>query len=134
MQLPTALTPLRVLVVDDYPDAAQMSCEVLRVMGHTCVEATSGESALAIARTFAPDLVILDIGLPDISGYELAPRVRALAGDRPIVIAALTGWGAPADLASARAAGFDHHVVKPTTLTKLAEIVAFAMKKRPASA
>jgi CheY-like chemotaxis protein len=117
---------VRVLVVDDYPDAATMSCEVLRVMGHTCAEATSGESALAMARAFEPDLVILDIGLPDISGYELAPRVRALAGDRRIIIAALTGWGAPADVESARAAGFDHHVVKPTTMSKLSEIVAFA--------
>jgi CheY-like chemotaxis protein len=118
---------LRILVVDDYPDAALASCELLELLGHEARYALDGRSALEVmASDFHPDVVILDIGLPDISGLELAPRVRALAGDRPIVIAALTGWGQPADRERSAAAGFDRHFVKPTNLATIREIIAIA--------
>lgn len=113
----------RVLIVDDYPDAAEIACTLLSLEGHDCRSASSGGDAIAEAREFAPDIAILDIGLPDLSGYEVARVLRELAGERPLYIAAITGWGQPADRARAFAAGFDHHVVKPADRTKLREIL-----------
>ena len=110
---------MQVLVVDDYPDAAALLCDLLGLLGCTCRAALSGEEALSIAREQRPELVILDIGLPDLSGYEVAPRLRALLAPDSVRIAALTGWGQPTDRARSAAAGFDQHVVKPPTLAKL---------------
>lgn len=126
----------RVLVVDDYPDAADIACTLLGMLGHTCRAAKGGDEAIALARTFRPDVVILDLGLPDLSGYEVARALRRMSGDA-LYIAAITGWGAPDDYARALAAGFDQHVVKPANLTKLREIIARAdaraVRHRPAS-
>ena len=118
--------PKRILIVDDYPDAALIACELFEMLGHTCRSETSGAAALVAMREFEPDLVVLDIGLPDISGYDLAPQLRAIAGARPVHITALTGWGQPRDRERSAAAGFDHHVVKPADITKLRGIVEHA--------
>lgn len=115
---------VQVLVVDDYPDAASLLCELLALLGCTCRAALSGEEALAIAREQRPELVILDIGLPDLSGYEVAPRLRELLAPNRVKIAALTGWGQAGDRQRSAAAGFDQHVVKPPTLAKLRAILA----------
>ena len=103
----------RVLIVDDYPDAAEMACLLLALEGHVCIAASSGSEALARAPIFAPDIAILDIGLPDLSGYELARALREQAAGRPLYLAAVTGWGQASDRDRALAAGFDHHVMKP---------------------
>lgn len=113
----------RVLIVDDYPDAAEIACSLLALEGHECRFASCGGDAIEEARAFAPDIAILDIGLPDVSGYDVARALRELACGRDIYIAAVTGWAQPADRARAFEAGFDHHVVKPANREKLREIV-----------
>lgn len=113
----------RVLIVDDYPDTARILCDLLGWLGHTCRAAACGRDALAAAVEHQPEVIILDIGLPDISGYDLAPRLRSALSPRVVRIGALTGWGAPADRERSRAAGIDIHVVKPPTLAKLTLIL-----------
>jgi two-component system CheB/CheR fusion protein len=124
----------RVLVVDDYPDAAETACMLLSMLGHECRFATCGHDALVEAAAFGPDVALLDIGLPDVSGYDLARQLRARA-DGPLFLAAVTGWGQPEDRARAFAAGFDHHVLKPTDQVKLVsilELVDRVNRERPA--
>src|ERR1043166_6001432 len=102
----TASPLRRVLVVDDHPDSAEASCLLLAALGHACCPATTGTQALAEAENFRPDVVICDIGLPDITGYEVARTLRTRHGSL-LYLAALTGWDQPADRARALAAGFD---------------------------
>ncbi len=111
------------MVVDDYPDAARLVCELLGWLGHACRPALTGRSAMQVAADHQPDVIILDIGLPDISGWELAPMLRELLAPRSVRIGAMTGWGAPADRARSQAAGIDAHLVKPPTLAKLSLIL-----------
>ena len=102
----------RVLVVDDHPDAVNAICTLLRVLGHCSTGLTRGAGVIEAIDTFEPTVVFLDIGLPDISGYEIAQALRARNQRRPRLIA-ITGWGSAADRARALEAGFDEHVVKP---------------------
>jgi len=113
----------RILVVDDYPSTAQVTCTLLTMLGHECRAVDSGRKALEEARVFEPDVAILDIGLPDLSGYEVVRELRRMRPDKPLYIAAVTGWGQPQDRAQAFAAGFDHHVLKPADATKLKDIL-----------
>lgn len=117
--------PRRILVVDDHPDNARMVALLLTLRGHTCRTALNGTEALAVFAEFSPEIAILDIGLPDISGYELATALRERAGSA-IFLAALTGWGQYEDRAKAFAAGFDQHLVKPVDGEKLLGIVSEA--------
>jgi DNA-binding response OmpR family regulator len=119
---------VRVLIVDDYPDSAEISAMLLELFGHECRTAATGRDALAQAATFDPDIVILDIGLPDISGYDVARSLRARARDRPLYIAAVTGWGQPEDRVRALAAGFDLHMLKPTDGAKIQKILTLAVE------
>ena len=119
---------MRVLVVDDYPGAAQASCLLLDAMGHEAQVALDGSTAIAIAKSFAPEVVILDIALPDVSGYEVARALRALPN--PPFIVALTGWTTMAASAKSVAAGIDMHVVKPASMDKLKAIIE-AAKQNP---
>src|SRR5262249_5015696 len=111
----------RVLVVDDNEDAALTVAEVLRELGYEVAVAHDGPSALASADQFAPDVVVLDIGLPVMDGFEVARRLRARAsnGDAPPKLVALTGYGQEVDKAHSRAAGFDAHLVKPVDMAAL---------------
>lgn len=109
--LPTLATA-RVLVVDDNVDALDTLVQVLGLAGHTVRPALSPEDALATAATFVPDVAILDIGLPGMSGYELAEQLRGVVPSA-VGLIALTGYGQSADKARARQAGFDVHLVKP---------------------
>ena len=111
------------LVVDDHPDSADASCMLLSALGHVCSSAMSGEEALAEAARFQPDVVICDIGLPDISGYEVARALRSRHGPR-LYLAALTGWVQPADRARSFAAGFDQHLIKPASGLVLNAVIA----------
>jgi CheY-like chemotaxis protein len=105
---------LRVLVVDDNADAAETLAEVIRLDGHEAFAATSATAALEHVRSAAPDACILDIGLPDMSGYTLAERMlEMLPQQRPLLVA-LTGYGQAQERARSKAAGFDVHLVKPT--------------------
>ena len=109
----------RVLVVDDNQDALAMLADALRAVGFDVRIAHDGPTALRQASAFAPDIAILDIGLPVMDGYELAERLRTAAAGRPVTLVAVTGYGQPADRRRARLAGFDAHLVKPVRLDEL---------------
>jgi DNA-binding response OmpR family regulator len=115
----------RVLVVDDHLDSADMLCMMLRAFGHDCRAATRGALGLEIAREFRPEIALLDIGLPDISGYELARLIRAELGTA-VYLTAITGWGEAADHERALQAGFDRHVTKPANGDIIRDVLASA--------
>lgn len=115
---------LKVLVVDDNVDAAQMLATLLEMNGYEVAVAYDGRSALATAVQAPPDVALLDIGLPDIDGHELARRLRAMPQTTQAMLVALTGYGQAEDRQRARNAGFDHHMAKPADLAKLLELLA----------
>jgi two-component system CheB/CheR fusion protein len=114
----------RVLVVDDNVDAADGLAMLLRLDGHEVRAVYHAEDAIVAAESFAPDFVLLDIGLPQIDGYEVARRLRANPATRGIRLVAITGYGQSSDVALARAAGFDAHVVKPADPAALTRLFA----------
>jgi CheY-like chemotaxis protein len=118
------IPPLRVLIVDDNQDAAAALDLLLRELGHRTMVLYGGIEALAKIDSFAPDCVFLDLGMPDLDGYEVAKRVRAEAAHQPWLIA-LTGWGQDDDRARTRAAGFDAHLVKPVTTDDIVRTLAY---------
>ena len=122
-QITDKSNPRRVLIVDDNSDAANSLGELLRMDGHTTQAVFCAADALSNAESFAPDIVLLDIGLPDIDGYEVARRLRQASLTRTTIIA-LTGYGQAQDRERARAAGFDDHLVKPVDLAALATLLA----------
>jgi PAS domain S-box-containing protein len=109
----------RVLVVDDNDDARDLLGDLLAAKGHEVRTAPDPAAALAEARVFAPDVAVLDIGLPGMDGYELARALRDLAPSSSMKLVALTGYGQPSDVERSRAAGFDMHLVKPVDVEKL---------------
>lgn len=122
----------RVLVVDDNLDAADMLVMMLQMFGHEVKAAYSGQSALATAFEYEPDVVLLDIGLPDMNGYEVARRLRQHAQTESMRLIALTGYGQDSDHQQAEEAGFDHHLVKPVPPQKLQELLV-TLAKQPRS-
>jgi signal transduction histidine kinase len=114
----------RVLIVDDNGDAAQSLAELLGSLGARVRVAGSGPAALAQLSEFAPEAVLLDIGMPGMDGYEVARRIRSDTSRRGTLLIALTGWGQADDCRRAREAGFDHHMVKPPDLERLREWLA----------
>jgi PAS domain S-box-containing protein len=112
----------RVLIVDDNADSAEMMGALMEVCGHSVRVALSGAAALESAREFRPEVVICDIGLPLMDGYEVARRMRAEPSLAGVRLVALTGYGRPEDLRRSHEAGFDAHLVKPFDLAKLAEV------------
>jgi CheY-like chemotaxis protein/anti-sigma regulatory factor (Ser/Thr protein kinase) len=113
LQRPVFSEGRRVLVVDDNVDAAESIAVLLRMEGHEVKTVTDGHQALASSQVFAPSVVVLDIGLPGMDGYELARRLRQLPETRKALFIALTGYGQKEDRAQAAAAGFQHHFIKP---------------------
>jgi two-component system, sensor histidine kinase len=112
----------RVLIVDDNRDAADSISLLLRIHGHEVRTAYGGEDALQLAAAYPADLVLLDIGLPGMNGYEVAKRLRASGTSTHLV--ALTGYGQPEDVRRAKEAGFDAHMVKPVDFDRLLETLA----------
>jgi CheY-like chemotaxis protein len=106
------------LVVDDNVDAAQSLAMILKLNGHETLCAYEPEAALASLKTFRPHLILLDIGLPKMDGYEVARRIRA--GNQPVRLVAITGYGRTEDIARVQAAGFDAHLLKPLDFDELA--------------
>ncbi|MEJ6020939.1 response regulator [Ramlibacter sp. PS4R-6] len=115
---------LRILVADDNVDAAETLATLLQVMGHTVAQVHDGEAAATAAAAAEYDLVILDIGMPRLNGYEACKRIRAQAGGSRPVLVALTGWGQEQDLQQSRTAGFDRHMVKPVDADELEKVLA----------
>jgi CheY-like chemotaxis protein len=122
----------RVLVVDDNQDAADSLAMLLGVRGEEVRIAYDGAKALEVERDFKPDVVLLDIGLPAISGYDVAERIRDKRGDK-VLIVAITGWGQEKDLRRAEDAGIDHHFTKPVDFEALVALIERAApSRRPA--
>lgn len=109
----------RILVIEDNVDAAESLGEVLTLCGHTVEIALTGPAGLEKARIFHPEVVLCDIGLPEIDGYEMARRMRADPELRTARLVALSGYASPDDVAKAKAAGFDTHLAKPSSLAKV---------------
>jgi CheY-like chemotaxis protein/anti-sigma regulatory factor (Ser/Thr protein kinase) len=116
----------RVLIVDDNEDAAELMGEALQLAGHAVQIAHDGARGLQMVAEFDPDCVMLDIGLPTMSGYDVARRIRDSDGDRRRTLIAITGYGQDGDVSRALEAGFDRHLVKPVSLDVTLEIVASA--------
>ena len=119
----------RVLVVDDNFDAAETLTMLLEFLGHTVQIAHDGPSALQQALAWQPDVILLDIGLPGLNGYEVARRIRAEASLAGIVLVALTGYGQESDRQCAREAGFDHHLAKPADFDLVENILKTVVGK-----
>jgi CheY-like chemotaxis protein len=116
----------RVLVVDDEADIVALLTMILTRDGHECTPAATGQKALEAAAWCEPHVVLLDIGLPDMTGYEVARRLRARPGGSDIYIAALTGWGREEDRRLAHEAGIDRVLIKPATAAMIREVLAEA--------
>jgi PAS domain S-box-containing protein len=116
--------PQRVLVVEDNEDGGNSLAKLLAALGHEVRLARDGPAGLAEAETFAPEVVLLDIGLPGLDGYEVARRLRALPAGRDALLVAMTGWGQEEDRRRAQEAGFNAHLVKPVELKELARLLA----------
>ena len=106
-------TSLRILVVDDNRDAADSLSEMLELMGHTSSVAYDGQQGIDAACHFKPDVILLDIGMPNLNGYDACRIVRQQPWGKNVVVIAATGWGQEKDRSRTRDAGFDHHLVKP---------------------
>jgi CheY-like chemotaxis protein len=130
-QAEAAGAPLRVLVVDDNQDAAESLVALLGMLGHAADVAHDGVQGLRMARERSPDLVLLDIGLPGMSGYEVARAIRASRDLARTVLIALTGWGGQADQRQSQEAGFDQHLTKPVSLEALEQALAAAARAVP---
>jgi CheY-like chemotaxis protein/nitrogen-specific signal transduction histidine kinase len=119
---PAAPTPRRILVVDDSTDGREMLSMALRMSGHEVFDAATGHEGIEMARRYTPAIVLVDIDLPDIDGYELARRIRQTSG-KGVRLIALTGYSRPEDRGRAEQAGFDAHAVKPIGPSRLAELL-----------
>ena len=114
----------RILIVDDNQDSAASLALLLEMAGHTIHVAHDGLDAVEMAAREQPDLVLLDLGLPRLNGYDAARRIRALPSGQSVVIVAVTGWGQDSDRQKTVEAGFDIHLVKPVDPDALMKLIA----------
>jgi signal transduction histidine kinase/ActR/RegA family two-component response regulator len=114
---------LSVLVVDDNSDIIETMTLLLQDWGYRTLSATDGEAGLALAEAQRPDIVLMDIGMPRMDGYEMARRIRALPGGKAMTLIAVSGWGQAGDLARSREAGIDEHLLKPVDPARLREVL-----------
>jgi len=121
---PTTTTPRRILVVDDNRDSATSLAALLELTGHETHIAYDGLEAVEAAVTFGPDVVLLDIGLPKLNGYDACRKIREQPSGKGIVLIALTGWGQDEDREKSKAAGFDAHLVKPVDYDALMKFLS----------
>ena len=118
----------RVLVVDDNMDAADMLIVMLQMFGHEVKAAYTGQTALKMAVEYQPDVVLLDIGLPDMNGYEVARHLRQQPETKDVRLIAMTGYGQDSDRQRSEEAGCEHHLVKPVDPQKLQDLLARQVK------
>jgi CheY-like chemotaxis protein len=114
----------KILVVDDNHDSALSMAMMLQIMGHDTRTAHDGESALSTAETFLPEVVLLDIGLPKLNGYEVAQRIREQDWGQSMFLIAVTGWGQDEDRQRSREVGLNLHMVKPVEPAALEKLLA----------
>ena len=113
----------RILVVDDNRDVADPFATLLATFGHEVEVAYDGETALAIAQRFRPEVTLLDLGMPGMDGYELARRLRELFPQETMILVALTGYEQSDDTARARGASFEHYLMKPIDIGEINELL-----------
>jgi PAS domain S-box-containing protein len=118
-----ARSTLRILIVDDNRDGAESLAMLLQILGNVTRTSFDGEEAVATALEFRPHVVLLDIGLPKLNGYEACRRIRQQPGGAQLLIIAQTGWGQENDRQRTREAGFDHHFVKPVDMAALMKLI-----------
>ena len=121
---PTTTMSRRILVVDDNRISADSLAKLLQLTGNETHTAYDGLEAVEAAATFRPDVILLDIGLPKLNGYEAARKIREQPWGKNIVMVALTGWGQDEDRQKSKEAGFNGHMVKPVELTALMKLLA----------
>ncbi|MES2939674.1 MAG: response regulator [Pseudomonadota bacterium] len=119
-----APAPLRIVIADDNVDAAETMALLLELMGHRVWQAYDGEAAVRVVAERDPQLVLLDIGMPKLNGYDACRRIRVQPGGTERFVVALTGWGQPHDIQRSAEAGFDRHLVKPIDAAALEQLVA----------
>jgi CheY-like chemotaxis protein len=120
----TRATRLRcILIADDNRDSAETLAALLRMEGHEVTSVHDGPVALSVFGELQPDVALLDIGMPGLTGYEVARKMRQSAPHSPLTLIAITGWGQDIDKERAYAAGFDHHLTKPVDPQRLAELL-----------
>ena len=120
----------RILVVDDLADAAASLAMVCQLYGAEAEVAPDGRQALAVGETFRPDVVLMDISMPKMNGYEAARHLRERPWGKSVVLIALTGWGRQADVEAAKRAGFDGHLLKPVAAEALITLIIALRKQR----
>lgn len=114
----------KILVVDDYPNAAEGLARWLRRMGNDVRTALDGIEGIQVAEQFRPEIVLLDIAMPKLGGYEAAERIRSQPWGKRMMLVALTGWAEEKEEESVRKAGFDAHLIKPVDRKELAALIA----------
>jgi CheY-like chemotaxis protein len=120
---------LRVLIADDNEDAADMLAMILDSKGHEVLVAHDGLEAVSSAVSFSPDVALLDIGMPELNGHEVAAQIRERAG-KSVTLVAITGWSEPGVAQQKQYAGFDHHLVKPVDLERLNAFLSELLKTK----
>ena len=121
---------LRILVVDDNRDSATSWATLLNLLGHNTCAAYDGLEAVKASAKFHPEIILLEIGLPKMNGYEACRMIRQQSTGENIVIVALTGWGQEEDRRKSRSAGFDRHLVKPVDFQSLLKLLADVQSAR----
>ncbi|GAB6851467.1 CheR family methyltransferase [Paraburkholderia kururiensis] len=124
MPVPATALPKRILIVDDNADAGEALATLLTIAGHEVKTCLDGASGIAMTASFDPEVILLDIGLPDMDGYEVAQRLRAADTGRHVTLIALTGYGLPVDRSRSAAEGFDHHLTKPVDPEDVVRLLA----------
>jgi CheY-like chemotaxis protein len=119
----TSTEPRRVLVVDDFPESAQLLARLLRKDGNNVRVALDGLEAIETAAQFQPDIVLLDIAMPKLNGYEAANKIRQQPWGKKAILIALTGWGQQQDRRRTKEAGFDMHLTKPVNYRAIAKLL-----------
>jgi CheY-like chemotaxis protein len=123
-------TSKRILVVDDNSDAADISAELLELHGYQTAVAYAGLQGLQAARTFKPDAILLDLGMPGMDGYQVAEALRAVPDFDQVALIAFTAWGDVVTRQRVISTGFDEHVIKPANLDRILSAVRRAIDKR----
>ena len=113
---------MRILVVDDCQDTASSMQKLCMLLGYESLAVKNGLAAVDVAREYRPDIIIMDISMPYLDGYEAAKRIRSHEGGTEVVLVAMTGWGTDEDKRKAHDAGFDHHWLKPVRFEVMREL------------
>jgi CheY-like chemotaxis protein len=119
----TAERVRRVLIVDDVKDNADSLAALLKALGHQVHAVYDGAAAIEVANTVRPEVVLLDLGMPGMDGFEVCRQLRRQSWGKTTLIVALTGWGQEGDRVRTEDAGFDHHIIKPAELNRLTRLL-----------